>query len=202
MAIVDARNTFRRMVADAENLIEIHKDLGRVGTGASAAPRRGRRYRERALNHGVVVITVAAWQAYVENFTSECLECLRPPPGDSSEPSYRVIRSLAMNVGKNFSTPNAENTRDLLMIVGVDPWASWAWREGNRDLTSADIRSRMNEWLKVRHAIAHGDDLPAVSVLANTPSGHSLWRAKAESCVRFFGRVVDASEQGASSVYP
>jgi hypothetical protein len=77
-----------------------------------------------------------------------------------------------------------------------------SWRERKKDLTSANIRSRMNEWLKVRHAIAHGDELPAVSVLTATASGHSLRRTNAESCVLFFSRAVEGTEQGASSVYP
>lgn len=55
------------------------------------------------------------------------LSALEPPAGDASVVSYRVMKSIAMNVRHNFSTPNAENTRDTLMTVGFDPWPAWSW---------------------------------------------------------------------------
>lgn len=61
-AFKDALDKFQRRIDDSYNLIEIHKDLGRLDAGGNATttPRRGRRYRELALNHAVVVLTVAA----------------------------------------------------------------------------------------------------------------------------------------------
>ena len=117
------------------------------------------------------------------------LTALEPPAGDGSLPSYRVMKSTALNVRQNYSTPNAENSRNLLMTVGYDPWPAWAWPLANGSTQQA--QTVMNQWLKVRHAIAHGDSLHDVDVLATTRAGNkSLRRANAEECIGFFAAVV------------
>jgi hypothetical protein len=62
------------LLMDAEELEAAHERL-RTGTV-------GRQWRLGALNRGVVVLSVSAWEAYVEEVMKECLEAIRPqsPP--------------------------------------------------------------------------------------------------------------------------
>jgi hypothetical protein len=63
--------------------------------------------------------------------------------------------------------------------------------------TPADAEQRIDEWLKVRHAIAHGHPtLPQVEALnairhsgGNPPADPTLRLVDAEQCVVFFRRL-------------
>jgi hypothetical protein len=67
-----------------------------------------------------------------------------------------------------------------------------------------DVDQRMDEWLKIRHAIAHGHDvLPAVSALravrenpGSPPAEPSLRLVDAEQCLSFFRQVERLTRKG------
>lgn len=172
---------------DPQNLVAIHREL-RQGPG--------RRTREVALNRAIVMFSVGAWQAYVQDVVTKAYDLLAPPAGQP-QGWYLVGRGqLELAIGR-YNTPNAENTRDLLLHVGFDPWPAWTWREGPVRLAPVDVRNRLNRWLRVRHAIAHGDDLPSVPMLRMTRAGvPSLRLANAEACIVFFDRLVNATTDG------
>jgi hypothetical protein len=188
--LYNATYEYERAMVDSRNLIAIHKELNQ-------GP--GRRVREVSINRGVVVLTVAAWQAYVQDLIAEILEEIELPLGAEGYDRYRLIKIDAKRASHHFSTPNAENTRNLLMNVGFDPWPHWTWHAGPVHLTAGRARERLNQWLQVRHAIAHGDDdLPDAAVLSAVSGGkRSITRANAEACMAFFGRVVEATSAAA-----
>ena len=178
---------FEAALADPRNISEIHRDL-RQGPG--------RRIREVALNRAMVVLTVAAWQAFLQDAARVASEILKPEQGEP-QGGYRVLRALLLQNINTFSTPNAENTRDLLLHVGFDPWPAWHWVEGPVHLDPDHVRTRLNAWLRVRHAIAHGDDLPDVPMLAHSArGGRSLRLANAEACLHFFERLERTTVDG------
>lgn len=182
-----ARAEFVQAMRDPNNLVVIHRTLRR-------GP--GKRTREVALNRAIVVLSVAAWQAYVQDVAKAALDGMRPPRAEP-QGSFRVLRASLLNSVNRFATPNAENTRDLLLHVGFDPWPSWGWREGPGTLTSTQVCDRLNLWLRVRHAIAHGDRLPDVPMLSTTASGErSIRLSNARACISFFERLVDATHGG------
>lgn len=74
---------------------------------------------ELALNRAVVVLTVAAWQAYVQDATRVAIDRLKP--GGPPQQSWNLTNAQASRAIHLFSTPNAENTRDLLLYAGFDP---------------------------------------------------------------------------------
>jgi hypothetical protein len=126
---------------------------------------------------------------------------MEPPPGQSLG-GHAVLRALLLRALNTFATPNAENTRDLLLHVGFDPWPSWQWQEGRVQLSKVDVRDRLNHWLQVRHAIAHGDDLPDVPVLARTGGDTPTLRLRrAEACIRFFERLASVTVQSLSQAF-
>ncbi|MDJ1134668.1 hypothetical protein [Streptomyces iconiensis] len=134
--------------------------------------KRGFRTKEPSLNRAVVVLAVASWQAVMQDLVRACIDLSKPsddgplPPG-----AYGLLRGRLLDEVNNFGTPNAENTRKLLVAVGHDSWPYWTWRQawgkaGPRTVTPAQARAQISEWLAIRHAIAHGDQsLAAKSVL-------------------------------------
>ena len=175
---------------DPHNLLEAHKRLRKGG---------GRRFQEVSLNRAIVVLTVAAWQAFAQDLVTEILTTLEVPTGHPARDTYKIMSTSAKRARFLFSTPNAENTQGLLMNVGFDPWPHWTWQLRRWHFSQARVRETMNQWLQVRHAIAHGhDDLPDVAVLSKLPDGsRTLRRSDAEACMTFFTRAVAATTKGA-----
>lgn len=108
-----------------------------------------------------------------------------------------------------FATPNAQNSRKLLQGVGFDPRPHWTWTQrGGRGLGQitvrpTDVDSRIDQWLRVRHAIAHGHEhLPSVDVLQAVRAAGStlvdppIRLVDAEQWLTFFRRVVTLSGDG------
>lgn len=91
----------------------------------------------------------------------------------------------------------------LLLNVGFDPRPHWSWRSGRYAMAPDAASSRIDEWLRVRHTIAHGAPLPPVSVIARTGSGTpTLTRDNAERCMTFFERLVAATTASAGDEFP
>jgi hypothetical protein len=185
-----AEYEFSRAMRDSRNLIAIHRELNREP---------GLRVREMSLNRAVVVLTVAAWQAYVQDLVTEVLSAFEIPGGDNGRAMYLAIRAEVLSSADRFTTPNSENTRKLLLRLGFDPWPHWEWQAGPQYLSASRARERMDQWLKVRHAIAHGhDSLPDVDVLPQLPDGRcTLRRSEAEACMSFFTRIVSKTTAAA-----
>lgn len=194
--IAEAKAGFERRA-----LIGIHEDLGRMtDEGAVAVKvRRGRRYRESALNHAVVVLTVAAWQAFAEDLVDGILVAIMPPAGAPGIEAHKVLKALVTNSKNKYATANAENTRSLMLHAGFDPYPHWQW-DGRWPMTNIDVAHRINHWLKVRHAIAHGDEtLPLLDVLDLSGAKPSLTKACANTCLKFFSKVVSQTADAANS---
>jgi hypothetical protein len=134
----------QQLLQDALDLDDAHS---RLRTGA-----RGRQYRLAALNRAVVVISVSAWESYVEELMRECLQVLRPPapPLDPWPALNAHVRGL---LGR-FNTPSAANVAALINnCLGLaDVHLSWGWPR----CTSAQAVTRLDDALTRRHAIAHG----------------------------------------------
>lgn len=192
--IQDAEVEFHRAMRDPNNLVAIHRERN---------PEPGRRTHELSLNRAVVVLTVAAWQAFVQDLVKQAIALMQPARGTPAREHYQIIKASALTEAQRFSTPNAENSRRLLMHVGFDPYPFWKWKAGPATITPGIARERMNQWLFVRHAIAHGDDaLPDYPVLtALRRGGRSLTRENAESCIRFFTKTATLTAVAASDEF-
>ncbi len=186
-----------------DNLVLVHQ---RSGTGT-----RGRRRTEISVNRAVIVIAIASWQAVVQDMTEFLLERHMPAP---TEPNYGVARLIKGQVDGaigRFSTPNPENTRELLKTVGFDPRPFWTWTAGPPGspvtLRPADVEQRLRTWLKVRHAIAHGEEkLPEVDVLqavrqqqVSSVDGPTVRLYDAKQCVSFVRKLTDVTINGIRS---
>ena len=191
---VDLASPFDTAIRDAKNLVEIHRQL-------NPQKRRGRRSLEGALNRSIVVLAVAAWQVQVEVIARHLLEELRPDPLGASRLG-RVMFALMESNAKadigRYSSPNAQNTIRLLGSVGYEVEAQWRWQHGPKEMLPAEAKQRLDDWVRVRHAIAHGSDLPKVKVITSTnKSGPSVRLSNAESCLRFLAALAYRTREGA-----
>ena len=195
--LLEAASRFRDAMTHCDNLVTLHRDHG--------GPAQGRRDEEVSVNRAVIVITVAAWQAAVQEMALSALDAGEPGPGSPISPAtYGILAGVIRQQVSDFSTPNPENSRRLLVGVGFDPRSHWTWRQrGGRGLgvitvTPAEAETRMREWLRLRHDIAHGHDrMSRVSVLQAVRDARSRspqWSPQvrlvdAEACMAFFRRI-------------
>ena len=203
MNLDEAAGNFLRSMRHCDNLITVHRGHG--------GPARGRRDEEVSINRAVVVLAVASWQAVVQDYTLACVDLSAPAAGSPlSAASYAVLAGRVKKEVADFATPNAENTRRLLIGAGFDPRPHWTWTQrGGQGQgivtwlpTNAD--QRINEWLRVRHAIAHGHamlpEVPALQAvrmsLASPPADPTLRLVDTEQCLAFFRRLARLTGDG------
>ena len=127
------------LLLDAEELSRIH---ARLRTGGP-----GRQYGLASLNRAALVMSVSAWESYVEELMRESVQALGPPaPPLGAWPAWNAY---VMGLLGRFNTPNQAN-------VGITH--PQLHRSGGRspDLEMAELHSGAGR------ATAHGcDDIPA-----------------------------------------
>lgn len=213
MDLQQAVDNFDRALKHCDNIIAVHRGHG----GAS----RGRRFQEASLNRAVIVLGVAAWQAAVQDLATAILDTTRPAgPTALDIARHDTITGPVRKAIADFATPNAQNTRRLMVSAGFDPRPHWTYSspggKGKPRISwvPAMVDSRLDEWLRVRHALAHGhDSLPVVqALLAVRRKGvlvdPTMQLEDAEDCIQFLNRLVRltasglAVHLGASLSYP
>lgn len=203
MDLQDAVDNFRRAITHCDNLVAVHRGYG---TGSV-----GRRTEEVSLDRAVVVVAVAAWQAAVQDLTSATLDIAAPPALPSlARATYEVSAGYVRKGIRDFATPNSHNCRQLIQGAGFDPWTTWTWSNaGGRGVGMVEVRpheaaERLDHWLRVRHAIAHGHaELPRVRVLQSVREAAPSWAGvptlrlvDAEQCMSFVRRMVRLTANG------
>jgi len=105
-----------------------------------------------ALNRAVVVMSVSAWEAYVEELVCEAVFTMRPAVGPFG--LWDLHRASVLAQAKRFHTPNPANINSLLSdTVGLaDVHAAWSWP----GYTSVQAVQALWRALDLRHKIAHG----------------------------------------------
>lgn len=213
MDVQQAADQFDAALKHCDNLVDVHRRHG----GAN----RGRRYQEVSIDRAIIVLAVAAWQAAVQDLTTALLDTARPTgPSPIDIARYDTLTGPTRKAINDFATPNAENTRKLMTSAGFDPQSLWTYETaGGRGRPRTTwkphmVSTRLNEWLKIRHALAHGHEtLPVNQALLavrnlGVSSNPTLQLKDAEGCIAFLNRLVRltsvglASHLGVSIIYP
>jgi hypothetical protein len=133
-----------QLLLDAEELDDIHSQFA---TGSA-----GRQYGLASLNRAAVIMSVSAWESYVEELMREAVQALRPaaPPLDP----WPALHAHVTGLLANFNTPSHANVERLIRnCLGLaDVQLSWAWQ----NCTSAQAIGRLADAMNYRHQIAHG----------------------------------------------
>lgn len=145
--------------------------------------------------HAALTAYVAAWDAYINNLVREFYNLISDPSNSSFDAVYTIARLAAEDALVRFNTPNAENTRNLLLqYTGYDPIGDWIWTQ--RGMSGVQVRARLNEILRVRHSFAHGFEMPAYS-WTESPSGRIRLTSKAiQETEAFFKNLVKVTDVG------
>ncbi len=195
-ATQQARDEFAVAMKDPHNLIWLHQN---------SQDGQGRRHHQTTLNRAVIVLTGAAWQAYVQDTTEAILSSLEVPAGHQGHPLWALIRAATKSAVGRFNTPDARNSLALFTTVGFNPIPSWTFTIGKppRKYSDKDVKGEINDWLNVRHKIAHGAPLPDIPLVSgSTQSRPSLHRKDAERCIEFFEKVVCVTASTAHQQFP
>jgi hypothetical protein len=133
-----------QLLLDAEELDETHSAL-RTGS-------RGRQYGLASLNRAVVVISVSAWESYLEELMRESVQALRP--AGPALGTWPALHAYVTGLLGNFNTPNPANVERLIRnCLGLaDVHLLWTWQ----NCTAAEAVQRLTDAMTFRHRIAHG----------------------------------------------
>jgi len=157
-------------------------------------PSRTSSFRER-LYHSALAAFVAVWDAYINELVRNFFAATANPLAPKFHAVHSIARDAAERALERFNTPNAENTRNLLIQnTGYDPIGDWIWSA--RSLSGLAVRQKLNEILRVRHSFAHGFAIPALS-WTQTATGKVRLTAKAIDDVDvFFTHLVNVTDLG------
>lgn len=140
------------LLRDAVELIVVHSSV----SGATPSPQ----HKLDALNRAVVVMSVSAWETYVEELVCEAVHAMRPAVGPLG--SWSVHYASVRGQAKRFNTPDPNNVKvllsDALGLANVHP--AWTWP----GYTSVQAVQESWRVLGLRHQIVHGvNPRPAVA---------------------------------------
>ena len=159
LLVQDAVTNFRDATRHCDNMIAVHRRAN--------PDRGGRRTVESSINRGTIVMTVASWQAFVQDVATALrdgavAELGTAQPGDLVRAAMKQWeRDLTVGIEK-FSTPGPGQTCALMKRAGFDPRQSWTWKQrggqgrGPFLVQPTHVETVINHWLKVRHELAHG----------------------------------------------
>jgi hypothetical protein len=160
-----------QLLADAKELQDAHT---RLKTGEP-----GRQYGLASLNRSTVIISVSAWESYVEELLRDCLQALRPPAPLMG--AWPTLNAHVLGLLARFHTPNAVNVANLIHnSLGLpDIRPSWGWQ----NCTSLQAEQRLDQALTYRHEIAHG--------VNPRPNIDNLYASRLPGFVRRLARCTD-----------
>jgi hypothetical protein len=158
----------RQLLHDAVELDDAHSQL-RTGS-------QGRQHGLAALNRAAVVLSVSAWESYIEELMRESLQALGGAVG-----AWPALSAYVLGLLGRFHTPNTGKV-DLLVqsCVGIpNVSATWGWQ----NCTSAQAIARLDTALTHRHEIAHG--------VNPRPNIHNQYSSSLPLFVRNLARCTD-----------
>jgi hypothetical protein len=167
-----AFTTFLRPLLD--DALEIDRAHQSLRTGNA-----GRQWGLGSLNRAAIVMTLSAWEAYVEELAVEAVDSFMPTA--PSQTIWQSIKADTLSRTKRFNTPNAQNVRELFRTcIGLgDVTAGWGWQ----NTPSTKAVNRLTTAITLRHQIAHG--------VNPRPTVHNQYAARLPRFFQLLGVATD-----------
>lgn len=140
------------------------------------------------LKRAGLVMAMTAWETYVEDCISECVN--KRLSAVNGSPIGNFVSGKLEEELKRFHNPNSEKTRKLFLdYLEIDITESWKW--SNIDTTSA--KKTLNELIAKR-----GDAVHRSKSLSNggIKSPHLVKREELDKTIKFLKNLVGAMELG------
>jgi RiboL-PSP-HEPN len=145
--------------------------------------------------HASLAVFVAAWEAYIENLVRDFFQITADPTNIKFHVIHTIANDTAERELKKFNTPNADNSRNLLIQAsGYDAISDWVWSA--RGMGAVATRQRLDEILKVRHSFAHGFSIPAFSWNQASTGRVRLTAKSIDDVQSFFKFLVSTTDDG------
>ena len=179
----NALNKFHTSIVGAKVLL----DFNAVATPAST----DLKFVEQICLKAAIASAVGCWEGYLEAALREFVSKTRVLAQRRSWSLIAQFESIVDKLAADLNTPNWEKTRDLLITVtGMDPYASWVWSPKCTNPT--DTKSIFDGILKVRHAFAHGFNVPGDVPGLSVPGVLDIvYSQEAIDCIVFFATKTD-----------
>lgn len=160
-------------IQDAEELIQCFDDLN---GGEVEAP--------EVLKRAALIMTLTAWETYVEDRVEEeltrSLQLLK-----GSHIGEYMFKRLNETL-KAFHTPSGRKAQKLFLdFTGVDVTDQWTW---NNMPESNDVFKALDFWIKKRGEAVHRSAL-------DKQGGHLVTKPDVIKCINFFKELVHATER-------
>lgn len=138
------------------------------------------------LKRAALVMTLTAWETYVEDRLSDEMNRKLGIVSGSYVGDF-VLKRLQQDL-KQFHNPTAEKTKRLFQdYLGLDVTAGWIW--ANYDCEKA--RQTLNHWIAKRGDAVHRSR----PTPAGSPAAHLVKREELEKAIRFFKDLVRATDE-------
>ncbi|MDF5586119.1 HEPN domain-containing protein [Vibrio parahaemolyticus] len=175
-----ARKEFELAISDSEELITCY-DLMNNCENKYQPP--------EALKRATLIMTLTAWETYVEDIASELIAAKYGMIMGSQVGN--IIENRLNDHLKTFHNPDSSKTRNLFQeFFGIDVTESWVF--GNYH-TAKDTRSALNTWLRKR-----GEAVHRAQIDKQLP--HIVRRDELDKCIRFFRDLVEATDNKLSKI--
>lgn len=141
----------------------------------------------RIYYHAGLTAYVAAWNAYIKNLVRDFYDVIVDPSDPKFRAIYTIARKRAENALTRFNTPNAENTRNILVeYTGYDPINTLLWIQ----------REKLDDIVEVRHSFAHGFDMPSNTWTQSLSKRGHLTSKAVQETEAFFKNLVKVTDRG------
>lgn len=141
----------------------------------------------RIYYHAGLTAYVAAWNAYIKNLVRDFYDAIVDPSDPKFRALYTIARKRAENALTRFNTPNAENTRNILVeYTGYDPINTLLWIQ----------REKLDDIVEVRHSFAHGFDMPTNTWTQSLSKRGHLTSKAVQETEAFFKNLVKVTDRG------
>lgn len=169
-----AKDNFDIAIQDAERILEAYDKLNR--------DRSDNRDPEE-LKRAALIMSLTAWETYVEDRITEALSNqIRPLEGSQIG---RFIRSTLEKELRYFHTPNSRKTRELFQyFLDIDVTQGWSWAGFEHKLVTA----KLDDWIKKRGDAVHRS-------ITDKQVAHLVNRQEMGKCLTFFKNLVDATDK-------
>ena len=160
----------------------------------------GRRHEQEAIHRAGVVLVVAAWESYTEKVLLEAFAAVVASAAGGPNWARHILTLKSNEVREttaDFHTPNGENVQRMFKkALEFDPVPAWNWNAPNRNWNSEMMKTRLNAWVRIRHSVAHGGDLPTNIDWIKDPQTQNarLHLTLLRECKRFFEHVVEQTD--------